>query len=77
MYSRMHQVKFVEGSLEKFEVIWSVLAHHIDSNFLKAIFHQCDKMSSVNNNLGYWRNVFNKILSVNNKMAHQKELAKK
>ena len=34
----MNQVKFVEQSLEKFEVIWSSLLDHNFSNFLKAVF---------------------------------------
>ena len=33
-------------------------------------------MSSVNNYLGYWRNVFNKILSVNNKRHIKRNLPK-
>ena len=35
----MNQVKFVEQSLEKFEVIWSSLIDHKFSNFLKAAFY--------------------------------------
>ena len=27
-------------ALKKFEVIWSPLAYHITSNFLKAVFHK-------------------------------------
>ena len=40
MYSRMNQVKFVEDSFWKFEMIWSVLTDHITSNFLNGVFHK-------------------------------------
>ena len=37
----MDQVKFVEDSLKKVEVIWSAKVDHITSNFLKVVFHEC------------------------------------
>ena len=40
IYSRMDQVKFVEDSFWKFDMIWSVLTDHITSNFLNGVFHK-------------------------------------
>ena len=39
-YSRMDQVEFVKIVFKKFGEIWSAYAHHITSNFLKAILHK-------------------------------------
>ena len=40
MYSGMGQVKFVEDSFWKFEMIWSVLPDRVTSNFLNDVFHK-------------------------------------
>ena len=59
MYSRMDQVKTIETAFKKIEMIRSASADHINSNFLKAVFHKFYLLHSwilrpICYNISYW-----------------------